>query len=129
MGAPLGLTLTEQGDPLPGTEEPGYRIDYEAGWVMPDQTLPAPTGSETPEAFPEDLQLSALKQVVYDHLNKGKDEDQGALTRKKVGDTDLSYASISSIGVGGAASALTQIRQWGLSPQAYHLADPYRRAA
>lgn len=123
-GAPLGFQMTELGDPLPGTEEPIFRVDFEAGWVMPDQTVPAPTGPNTPEPFPEDLQEAALKQVVWDHRRAGR---AGDVKSKKVGDTTIQYATIMEEGRGGAA--LAAIRMFGLNPEAFALLDPYRRAA
>lgn len=114
----LGLQLTEQGDPLPGTEEPTYRVDFEAGWKMPMQNLPAKAGSDEPENFPFDLEQACLAQVVWDHRHKGRMSD---VRSKKVGDTTITYDT--------AYSSEIAAKQYGLCPEAFHLANPYRRAA
>lgn len=123
-GATFPLQLTEFADPLPGTEAPVWRVDYEAGWVMPNQTVPAPTGSETPEPFPEDLQLACLQQVVWADRHQNRSED---VKRKKVGDTDLTFTTLGEQGRAGSAAAAA--RMFGLAPSAFFLVDPYRRAA
>lgn len=121
-GSFLGLQLTELGDQLPGTEEPTYAIDYEAGWVMPEQALPAPVGPNTPEEFPLDLQEAALYQVIYDHLKMGKDDDAAVTTSKRVLDTTIKKSPI-----GGKVDE--EAMKWGLAPRAFHRANLYRRAA
>ncbi|MGH7165496.1 MAG: hypothetical protein ACREIS_08245, partial [Nitrospiraceae bacterium] len=44
-GSFLDLNLTEQGEQVPGMEENNWRFTYEAGWLMPAQTSPAPTST------------------------------------------------------------------------------------
>lgn len=128
----LGIRLTEMGDPLPNTEEPAYRLDYEAGWVMPSQSLPAPVGPNTPEAFPEDLELAAIKQVAHQMRKSGNEFSgsggtSGDVKEKKVGDTTIKFSTLADFE--GASGVEPAARMFGLSPEAFFLANPWRRAA
>ena len=115
LSANYGLILTPYPEPLPGTEEPVYRISYEAGWTMPGQTKPIKVGTNSPEVFPEDLAQAVVAQVVYDYRRKGR---SGDVRQKKVGDTTISYEDTSELA-----------RRFGLAPDAFYLANSYRRAA
>ena len=119
--SPLGLMLTEQGEPLPGTEEPTYRVDYEAGWKMPMQNEPVKVGTDEPVNFPFDLEQACLAQVVWDHKHSHRASD---VRSKKVGDTTITYDSAFSAEGQAAASRLH-----GLCSEAFYLANNYRRAA
>jgi len=117
----LGLQLAERGDPLPGTEEPTYRVDYEGGWKMPMQNLPDKVGTDEPENFPFDLEEACLFQVIWEYRHRSRMSD---VRSKKVGDTTITYDTSFTV-EGHAALA----RQFGLCPEAFYLADSYRRAA
>ncbi|MCP4201167.1 MAG: hypothetical protein GY769_04455 [bacterium] len=119
--APLGLQLSTVGAPMPGTEEPVYRIDYEAGWMMPKQKLPTETGTEVPVNFPADLEQACLAQVIWDYRHVRRTAD---VKSKKVGDTTLTYET----GFGNDEDSVLA-RRFGLCPDAFYLANPMRRAA
>lgn len=117
--APLGLMLTDRGEPQPGTEEPTYRIDYEAGWLMPMQNEPTKVGDDEPENFPFDLEQACLAQVVWDHRRRNRMSD---VKSKKVGDTTITYDTAFS-----AEGQTAAARLHGLCPEAFHMANQYRR--
>lgn len=129
MGSFLDITLTEFGDQFPGMEDANYRVTYEAGWRMPAQTTPTPTAGLPSNqigcdyvAFPADLEEAAVKQVVYDHARRSGEADSGIASRH-VADTTISYHNQ----LGGAESGRHSV--YGLAPDAYFLANPYRRIA
>lgn len=119
--SPLGLMLADQGEPQPGTEEPTYRANYEAGWKMPMQNIPVKVGDDEPKNFPFDLEQACLAQVLWDHKHIGRASD---VKSKKVGDTTITYDTAFSAEGQAAASRLH-----GLCPEAFHLANQYRRMA
>lgn len=121
LGSPLGLMLTDRGEPQPGTEEPTYRVDYEAGWLMPMQNEPTKAGDDEPENFPFDLEQACLAQVVWDHRRRNRASD---VKSKKVGDTTITYDTAFTAEGQAAASRLH-----GLCPEAFNLANQYRRMA
>ena len=120
-GSPLGLVLAEQGDPQPGTEEPRYRVDYEAGWQMPMQNVPTKVGTDEPDNFPFDLEQACLVQVIWDHKHVGRMSD---VKSKKVGDTTITYETSFS-NEGDSVMA----RRFGFCPETFYLVNQYRRAA
>lgn len=121
LGSPLGLMLTDQGEPQPGTEEPTYRVDYEAGWLMPMQNLPTKVGADDPDNFPFDLEQACLIQVIWDHRHVGRMSD---VKSKKVGDTTITYET-SFTNEGDSAMA----RRFGFCPEAFYLVNQYQRMA
>lgn len=125
-GSFLDIRLTETGDQFPGMEEANFRVTYEAGFIMPAQTTPAATpGLPTNqigcdlETFPADLEEAAIKQVVYDHVRRGGLAASG-LRVKDVADTRIEFFHAKDQGLAA---------RFGLAPDAFYLADPYRRVA
>lgn len=129
-GSFLEIALTEFGDQFPGMEDANYRVTYEAGWRMPAQTTPIPTVGPLPSnqvgcpfaAFPADLEEAAVKQVVYDHVRRGGEADSGVASRH-VADTTISYHN--PLTSSGSGREIT----FGLAPDAFYLANPWRRIA
>lgn len=120
----LGLVLTELGDPIPGTEEPNWRITYEAGYTMPEQSGPSATGGLPDnqvgiplEAFPLDLRAGACAQAVEDWLRRKR---SGDVKKKRIRETDIEFFSNSD-------RALAE--QFGLGATAFYAFNPIRRAA
>lgn len=126
-GSFLDINLTEEGEQFPGMEENNWRFTYEAGWLMPAQTTPVPSSTVgllqgqigcARVPFPPDLEQAAVEQVRWDHNRRGGGADSG-VSSKHVGDTTISYFS---------QSQQMNEEHRGLAPQAFHLANPYRRA-
>lgn len=128
-GSFLDFQLTLRGDQFPGMEDANYRVTYDAGWRMPAQTTPTPTTGLPANqvgcdyvTLPADLEEAAVKQVVYDHVRRGGDADSGVASRD-VADTRVSYHNpMTSAGSGRDVT-------YGLAPDAFYLANPYRRIA
>ena len=125
-GSFLDIRLTETGDQFPGMEEANFRVTYEAGWLMPAQTIPVPTAGlpvnqvgVALEPFPADLEEAAVKQVVYDHARRSGIAASGVKV-KDVGDTRIEFFD---------AKEQELATRFGLAPDAFYLADRYRRAA
>lgn len=127
-GSFLDIRLTETGDQFPGMEEANYRFDYEAGYLMPGQTVPVPTSTvgvptnlvgTTPEPLPPDLEDAAIAQVKFDWARRGTSADSG-IKIKDVGDTKIEFFHVRD-------QELAQ--RFGLSPAAFYALNPYRRAA
>ncbi len=68
--------------------------------------------------------MAALRQVVYDYRRRNRSED---VLEKKVGDTTIKFVNPNQNQQSPEAFALMQ--RFGLSPDAFHLANHYRRVA
>ncbi len=119
----LGVSLGPELEPRHGNDEPTYEVDYWAGYKLPNQTLPANTGSTTtpanvaPANLPSHFQMAALRQAAEDWLKKNRTTD---VASKSVENTSISYRSPRDRGIG---------EQFGLVADAYYRLRESRRIA
>ena len=95
--------LTELGDPVSGTEDQNYLVTYEAGWLLPGQTIPLPTpGLDTPrtgapqQPVPADIEEAVVAEVIFAEnarLTGGAGGSATGVKRKKVAQTDITFFS------------------------------------
>lgn len=129
----LHKVLTEWGNPVPGTEDPNFRVTYEAGFLFPGQTTPAPTGGlPLPQTgdplipLPLFFEEALLAEVIFTELNRltgGVSGGALGLRSEQVDQTKLEFFSLKDL-----TPSSGQARKFGFRTQeAYDALAPHRR--